>query len=212
MKIEKLTENKIRVIISLEDLVKQNINIHKALAKESNFQNLFLNILEQAEKETGFYTEGCKLLIEIFSFSEEIVVFTITKYSSTDLKDLSGNTETKKRKLIVKRKNFKIKKQELIYIFKDFETFCEFCNSLKNLDIKKICKNTILYLYKNTYYLVVKNINNNYEKSNCFFSKICEFAKLSPFSNNFENKLIEHGKTIIKKDAIGIGTKYFNIT
>lgn len=212
MKIEKLTENKIRVIISLEDLVKQNINIHKALAKESNFQNLFLNILEQAEKETGFYTEGCKLLIEIFSFSEEIVVFTITKYSSTDLKDLSGNTETKKRKLIAKRKNFKIKKQELIYIFKDFETFCEFCNSLKNLDIKKICKNTILYLYKNTYYLVVKNINNNYEKSNCFFSKICEFAKLSPFSNNFENKLIEHGKTIIKKDAIGIGTKYFNIT
>ena len=95
--------------------------------------------------------------------------------------------------------------------FNDFEIFCEFCNSLKNLDIKKICKNTILYSYKNTYYLVIKNINNNYEKSNMFFSKISEFAKLSPFSNNFENKLIEHGKTIIKKDAIEIGIKYFNI-
>lgn len=212
MKIEKLTENKIRVIISSDDLIKQNINIHTVLTKESNFQNLFLNILKRAEKETGFYTEGCKLLIEIFSFSEEIVVFTITKYSSSDLKEQNGNIETKKKKLVVKRKNFNVTTKKAIYGFNDFEIFCEFCNSLKNLDIKKICKNTILYSYKNTYYLVIKNINNNYEKSNMFFSKLSEFAILSPYSNNFENKLVEHGKTVIKKDAIGIGIKYFNIT
>ena len=208
MKIEKLTENKIRVIVNLEDLLKKNIHINTDLMSTSNFQNLFFDILKKAENETGFYTKGCKLFIEIFSFSDEIVVFTITKYSSIDLKE--SNHEIKKKKLIAKRKTFNIKNQDAIYIFKDFDIFCNFCNSLKNLDTKKLYKNSILYLYKDIYYLIVKNINNNYINSNIFFSAISEFAKLSTFSINFENKLLEHGKTIIKKDAIGIGIKYFN--
>lgn len=43
-------------------------------------QNLFFEILERAEEELDFHTDGYKLLIEAFSSSDEKLVFTITKY------------------------------------------------------------------------------------------------------------------------------------
>ncbi len=207
MKIEKLTENKIRVIVGLDDLLKNNININASLIYSLKFQNFFLDILKKAEKENGFYTNDCKLLIEFFTFSDEIVIFTITKCSSI-IKD-QDTFEKKNKKLIVRRKTYSIKKSNSIYIFKNFESFCELCNSLEKINMKKICKNSILYLYKNTYYLAIKNIDIDCKELNPFFSKLSEFAVLSSFSNNFESKLLEHGKTVIKTHAIETGIQYF---
>ena len=51
MKIEKLTENKIRVIVNHDDLTKNNIDSHSLMNKALNTQNLFLEILEKAEEE-----------------------------------------------------------------------------------------------------------------------------------------------------------------
>ena len=211
MKIEKLTENKIRVIVGLDDLKKKNTDINSLFTKAFNSQGLFLDILERAEKEVDFKTDGCKLLIETFSSSDEFLIFTITKYNSDDLKN--SQAETKRKKLIAKRKTFNFQSNQAIYSFENFDTFCNFCcfvKGIKKLDTKKISKNMILYLYNNTYYLVLKNINTNYKYINMFYSAISEFAKRSSFSTNFSNKLLEHGKIIIKKDAINIGIKYFN--
>ena len=212
MKIEKLTENKIRVIIGLDDLRKNNTDIHSLFTKAINSQGLFFDILKRAEKEVDFNTEGCRLLIEAFSSSDDILVFTITKYHPEDLK--ASTDEIKKKKLIAKRKTFNVQNKQAIYAFENFDNFCNFCcsiNSIKKLDIKKLSKNTVLYLYNNTYYLVLKNINTDYENINMFYSTISEFAKLSSFSSNFSNKLFEHGNTIIKKDAINIGIRYFDV-
>ena len=82
MKIEKLTENKIRVVINSEDLRNSNTKLESIVKPSSESRNLLLNILIKAEKEVGFYTEGYKLLIEAFSSSDDIFVFTITKYTS----------------------------------------------------------------------------------------------------------------------------------
>ena len=211
MKIEKLTENKIRVIVGLDDLEKNNTDIHSLLTKAVNSQGLFLDILEKAEKEVDFNTDGCRLLIETFSSSDEILVFTITKYYSADLKN--SQDEAKRKKLIAKRKTFNFQSNQAIYSFENFDTFCNFCcfiNGIKKLDTKKISKNMSLYLYNNTYYLVLKNINTDYKYINMFYSAISEFAKLSSFSTNFSNKLLEHGKIVIKKDAVDIGIQYFD--
>lgn len=212
MKIEKLTDNKIRVIIDLDDFKKNNIDIHSFLSRTLDSQSLFLDILKKAEEEVDFRTDGCKLLIEAFSSSDDVLVFTITKYSPSDLK--SSLDSVKKKKLIAKRKTFNVQNKQAIYAFEDFNTFCDFCCSLNHsgekFDSKKLSKNIVLYLYNDTYYLVLQNINADYEYITMFYSIISEFAKLSSFSINFSNKLLEHGKVIIKKDAINMGIKYFD--
>ncbi|MCI8443668.1 MAG: adaptor protein MecA [Clostridia bacterium] len=210
MKIEKLTENKIRVIVNTSDLEVKNLDIHLLMTKALEEQNFFANMLEKAKEEVGFYTDGCKLLIEAFSSLEDILVFTITKYSPQDIKTYATPS---KKKLTVKRKKLDFSSKQAIYEFRNFDEFCEFCKYISrksNFNIKNFSKNISLYWYHNTYYLLVKNINTSYELLKTFYSVIAEFATPVHFSNSFENKLIEHGKIVIKKSAITTGIQYFS--
>ena len=204
MKIEKLTENKIRVIINSDELETKDLNVHTIMTKAIETQDIFGTILKKAEKEVNFYTDGCKLLIEAFSSLEDVLVFTITKFSS--------DNETKKKKLVVKRKSFSKASNYVICQFQNFEAFCEFCNTIKSLhkvDVAKLSKNIALYEWKHNYYLILKNINTQYENSGLFYSTLSEFGKLVSFSEHFESKLLEHGKVVIKKNAIDIGINFF---
>ena len=210
MKIEKLTDNKIRIIVNPSDLEIEQIDLHSLMSKAFEGQNFFIKILEKAKKEVGFNTDGCRLLIEAFSSTDDILIFTITKFS---LKDSNLHTETPKKKLTVKRKSIDFLEKQAIYTFNNFDEFCDFCeciNKLNNFDIKQFSKNISLYLYNNTYYLIIKNINISYEYVKIFYSIASEFSRLVTFSSNFENKLIEHGKVIIKRNAITTTIKHFS--
>ena len=140
MKIEKLTENKIRIIIDLDELSKKNIDIHSLVKNNDMTHSLFQTILTEAEKQVGFKVKNCKLLIEAFSTSDGYVIFTLTKYKN----DVSTNTPTKKVKY--KRKSFNTSYKNAIYKFNNFDEFCNFCTycNFSKLDLQKI------FLYMNT--------------------------------------------------------------
>lgn len=210
MKIEKLTENKIRVIVQPDDLPNKKIDVNSLFSNAMEQEGLFFKMLDKAEKELNFHTEGCKLLIEAFSSIDDILVFTITKYISNEENYTPSNLPRKK--LSVKRKTINLSQKSGIYQFENFDTFCNFCKciyEMHDFDVNKFAKNISLYLYHDIYFLVVKNINTKYELLNRFYSTVLEFSKLSSYSENFENKLIEHGKVIMKKNAIELGIQYF---
>ena len=90
MKIEKLTENKIRVIVSTEDLKENDIDFNLLMNKSMETQNLFFEILERAEEELDFHTDGYKLLIEAFSSSDEkLISYGLTLAFSTYIENIS---------------------------------------------------------------------------------------------------------------------------
>ena len=80
MKIEKLTENKIRIIIKPEDIKDKDLDLHTIMTKTAESQGLLLEILNKAKQEIGFDTDGCRLLVEAYSSLEDTFVFTVTKY------------------------------------------------------------------------------------------------------------------------------------
>lgn len=194
MKIEKLTENKIRVIIHPDELGdSNNINLHNVMAKAIETQEIFSNILKQAEKEVDFHTDGCKLLIEAFSSLEDVFVLTITRYCP------ETNQANPKKKLVVKRKTFNKTSSHAICQFETFDEFYDFCVSIKSLhktSTVKLAKNISLFTWKNAYYLVLKNINTEADNLKLFYSTLSEFGKLLSCSEHFEAKLLEHGKKI----------------
>ena len=208
MKIEKLTEDKIRIIVNTSDLELEILDMKSIMTKAIDRQGFFVHMLEKAKDEVGFNTDGCKLLIEAFSSSDDILVFTITKYSEKEpLKNIDSS-----KKLTVKRKSLNIKNKEAIYRFRSFDEFCDFCECINKeykFDIKKLSKNTYLYLYNNTYYLFMKNIVIEETALKNFYSIASEFLIPVHYSNNFENKLLEHGKLIIKGNSIVTGIRYF---
>ena len=191
MKIEKLTENKIRIILKREDFKDKTIDINQLFLTTPESHQLFLELLNRAEKEVDFDTTGHKLLIE------------------TDI-----NVKSKHKKILTIKKTSNIfNASSLIYKFNEFEDFCEFCdfaNSNDNINIKKLYKSSILYLYNNTYFLVIDGINLTNHSLLALHSNLLEFSILTKYTKNFKFKLKEHGKVIIKNNAINTGMKYFS--
>ena len=208
MKFEKLGENKLRIILNTDDLANKNIDYQSFMANSVDTQKLFLDMLEEAEKQIGFVTRNYKIMIEALVTSSGDFIVTVTRsLPSTDI------TPNKKKVLKTKRKYTCSSKNQLIYSFTSFEDFCLFCNSLDEKlvkNINKISKNISLHLYRNTYYLLINNLNLDFAYTKHFTSSLSEFGIYMHNSNFLEYKLREYGKQIIQNHAIKTCLKYFS--
>jgi len=208
MKIEKLTENKIRITLNMEDLTENNIDFHSFMANSIESQDIFLNLLDKAEKEVGFNTDDCRIMIEALALKDGHFVLTITKFEHNEEKVLP-----KKKNLHIKRKSPSINFEKTIYSFESFDAFCDFCTFLKNVleenQIKAFAKSSDLYEYNSNYYLVFTAINTSSPSLNYICSAITEFAHFVNSSELFERKLKEYGKLIIQSSAISTCMEHF---
>ena len=132
----------------------------------------------------------------------------MTKY--TVEQDNVKNTPTR-RIVRVKRKTVSTNTSHFICQFNDFETFCKLCELLKinNISIRGLIGLSSLYYFKNSYFLVLKNVSVSHKNNSKLTSYITEFGRLINYSEIFENKLKEFGNVIMKKNAISNGIKYF---
>lgn len=92
MKIERLTDDKIRVLFKSEEFCCEDeeiIDIHTAMSKIIEPEGMFLDILETAEMQVGFYADDCKLLIEGNESADNDFIFTITKYAVAQPKSIN---------------------------------------------------------------------------------------------------------------------------
>lgn len=207
MKIEKLTENKIRIIFNIDELTKENIDLVSLAHDKETSEHLFKSILKQAEKEVGFDAGNSKLLIEAFFLAEGFFVITFTKLVSENTSISSTPLKVK-----AKRKIANTSCKTAIYEFSIFDDFCNFCayiNNLKLGNLKNFSKHISLYEYKSKYFLIFSDINLGFEHISLFYTSISEFAKLVSNSENFYSKLIEYGNIVFKTNAIQNGIKYF---
>lgn len=204
MNIEKLNDDKIRITLNINDLESKNVDFHSFMSNSIESQELFLDMLEEAEKKVGFVTDNYRIMVEAISQSNGDFIFTITRSLP--------ETSTKKKKLHTKIKTNYLNQNKSIYKFESFEHFCEFCHSLNyNLPYKytNIIENTSLYFYKNYYYLVFNNINSDSKLIKYISSYISEFGFFVNSSKFFEGILREHGNEIMQTQAINTCLKHF---
>ena len=207
MKFEKLNENKIRITLNSQDLLEKNIDFHSFMSNSKESQNLFLDMLEEAEKKVGFITKDYKLRIEALAMSDGNFVLTITRFG----KNIDTSTKpSNNKKIKIKRKNFDITSKQVIYKFDSFDDFCNFSNFISKLDnFYSIAKSTILYNYQNSYYLCLSNINLEHNSIKKLYTLITEFGTYVDNSELFARKLTECGKIVIKNNAIKTCVKFF---
>lgn len=207
MRIEKLNENKIRIFLNLDDLKEKNIDLHDFMSNSLETQDLFFDLLNKAEHEVGFNTHNYKLIIEALASSDGNFIFTITRTKpKLDVSNTSASKPKLKRRLVVPNKKLSI------YIFNNFDAFCEFCHYIENSNLntyKAKLKNSSLILYKGYYYLILNNLRLNISELKCFSSALSEFSSRVKNEDLLERKLREYGKVIISKDAILTCLKFF---
>lgn len=203
MKIEKLNENKIRITLDINDLAEKHIDFHAFMSNPIDSQNLFLDMLDQAEKEVGFETKDCKIMIEALAMPEGHFILTVTRVQP-ESKPAAATPPRRKVKIKRRLKNIDHTKCT-IFEFANFDDFYDFGTSLSQNAISTINKSigsSKLYFYNSKYYLIIEKISNDQNLIKSFCSKILEFGKLVSNSDTYKRTIAEHGKLIIKKDAI----------
>lgn len=202
MRIEKITENKIRIILNMQDLQEKNIDLHSFMSNSIESQDLFYDMLDKAEKEIGFQTKDYKLMIEALAAPEGNFILTVTR--------IIPEAESKK-KLQVRRKSSKIPTNLSIYSFNTFDEYLEFCIYISSSEQNtyNFLKKSALYLYKSKYYLCIYVTNKDVNSFKSFHYSIIEFASHINNSDLFERKLKEYGKIIFKTNAINTCVKHF---
>ena len=205
MRFEKLNENKIRITLTNQDLIKKNIDFHSFMANPIESQDLFFDMLDTAEKEIGFITRNYQIRIEALQVSNGDFILIITR-SLPETKKCS-----EKKKLHIKRKNNNFKNTDALYCFSSFDDFCEFSLFLNNNHIKisNIEKNISLYEYNSKFYLSFSNINLASPDLKKIFSSITEFGSYISYSDLLNRKLVENGTLIMKNNAIITVIKHF---
>lgn len=206
MRFEKLNEDKIRITLTNKDLEKKNIDFHVFMANPIESQDLFFDMLDEAEKKMGFVTKDYQIRLEAMQIAGGDFVITITR-SLPEVQKLP-----ERKKIHIRRKKLdNFKTANAIYCFNNFEDFCSFSNFINcnNIAYNNIAKNLSLYEYRDKYYLCISNINPNYSSARKLFSSITEFGSYVSNADLFKFKLMENGKIIMKNNALKTAIQYF---
>ena len=202
LNIEKLNEDKIRITFNLDDLKEKNIDVHSFMSNPIESQSIVLDMLEAAEKEVGFVTKDYRVTIEAIATSAGNFVLTVTRAPES----------VPKKKVHIKRKSVDLNKPVAIYAFDSFDDLCLFCKFLITSPLNALTSmvDTIsLHEYNDVFYLRFSKICSDLVLLKGFCSSITEFATYVSNSDLFESKLLEHGKTLIEKDATRVIADYF---
>lgn len=199
MRFEKLSNDKIRIILDLQDLEDNDIDYQSFMSNSSDSQKLFMEILDEAEEQIGFTTKDYKLMIEALATIDGDFIITVTR----SLPDFDITSAYKKRTIKAKRKSNKLTTDTIIYEFNNFDDIFDFVLLLKNLNISGLTtftKDFALYTYKDNYYLVMDNIDKNFEDIKTFLCALTEFGKSINNSNLFKSRLNEYGTLLVKNN------------
>ena len=196
MKIEKLAEDKIKITITVDDLEARNIDLDSFIYNSPASQDLFWDLMIEAEKEYGFDVNDSMIYVEASASNSGSFTFIVTK------------TEEKPPFKVHSQKYLKdsvrLKRKKIPYFFKNgiykFETFDDVCSFCKTVDNKNILE-TSLYSYDNNYYLKAGMIPS---------TSILEYAEVVKTTSLVESRIKEFGNLIIESDVINTINMYFN--
>lgn len=203
MKFEKLSEYKLRVTVSNDELLESsNGDLDNFMSNPSKARKSFLEILDKAEDEVGFHIDNSRIRIDAKSMYNGDFIFTITKL----IPKSKNSKKVKPLKVPVQKDN------TLVYSFVDIEHFFNFCNFLKKQKINRLrefCKTIELYKYNEKYVLICLNINQNYRYIGKLYSGITEFGNFLTSQESVAMLIKEHGSLVISHNAIYTSQKNF---
>jgi adapter protein MecA 1/2 len=201
MRIERVGENKIRIFVTYDDLEERDIDLEAFNYNSPETQELFWDLMEQAEIELGFDAQESQLCIEAVSDTDHGFVITITRIEEeAEFESIQKFIKNRYRKkdLSPKKKSQKICSTLIIYAVEGFEDLCHLCGLISPLYTGR----SRAYVLDYTYYLVFSGIEGNVSNRKLFDSILSEYADRMQSVDFLEGYLNEYGKKLVSEDAV----------
>ena len=122
MKVEKLSDNKVRITLTFEELEKRKISLSDIEKNSTIAKDLFIDLLEESNLDSEFVIDDSHLFIEASSDNNNLFIVTITKVE--DLPDLKKYSLIESKGVHSKKKisnNIKYTVDSNVYSFQNID-------------------------------------------------------------------------------------------
>ena len=172
MQIQKINNNKVKVILNSSDLIKKNIDVESFLSNSEETQNFFFEILEMIETEYSFDISDKKTIIEAISLENNIFVLTITRLENTVTQDILDPFSS-------------------VYVFNSSKSLFDFYYFITRKNIS--LNNIYIYMFSNMFYIFLKKTDHTFKDDiNIFLTEFSSYV----ISDSLKSIILEHGKRV----------------
>jgi adapter protein MecA 1/2 len=193
VKIERLSQDKIRIFLTFDDLSERGIQKDDLWKEVSKVHELFSEMMDQAHMELGFDTSG-PLAVEVFTLPVQGMVVIVTRGTFPGHERQYEDDVDED----VYEMEVTVEQSELIsYAFGDFEDLLSMAKVLNSY----LIDGGTLYSYKGMYILQIEPIDLDEGKLQAVISILSEFGQLTAVTKAV---LEEYGKTVIADDAVKV--------
>ena len=215
MKIERVSENQLKLTLTRADLVERDLKLEDLINPSEKTQQLFRDIMEQALDEYDFINENTPLMVEAAPVGVDGIMIIVTKIDQKNKNEnpmdlLSKNREARQwKKKAIDLFETKANDEEDLLIF-SFETLDDAIHASLRLDD---CYRGESELFKSSerFFLVLQADTYTADDNNdCIELMLDEFGQKHISTSLARYYLLEHGETIIKSNAIETLAKTFS--
>ncbi|MCR8842995.1 genetic competence negative regulator [Paenibacillus sp. SC116] len=199
MKIERLSQDKIRIFLTFDDLSERGIQRDDLWREMTKLQDLFAEMMDQAYTELGFDATG-PLAVEVFAMPAQGMVVIVTRtrldnlnISSHDDEDMEGVYE------------MEVTLEEsdtVLFAFRDFEHFIDAAHEVNG----RFDVSGALYLYNGQYMYHLDGASIEQSRLQALVALLAEFGEATSVTTAV---LEEYGACIMPEHAITLTCEYF---
>lgn len=205
LKIERLSENKIKIIIDAADIRAWNVDLKNFIDNTPEAQDMFYYALKQAERDVDFCIGKSQLMVETLPLADNGFVMMVSKLEG----DVAVAEALQKAGKRIKQTEFKVRRRSrahsLLRIFKfdDFESLCDGIREIFEIYIGE----SRLIKYQGEFYLelVPRDAFGLFELENI----LSEFSVKIPEPLIIQGVLNEHGLVMMDANAISLIAENF---
>ncbi|MEG9297449.1 adaptor protein MecA [Mangrovibacillus sp. Mu-81] len=195
MRLERISDNKIKFSISVEELEQKGLFEQEQWKDSLMWHDLFEDMLDEVQGKFGIDAQ-MEITVEIESFDEQEICMILTlELDDEDYSDVEGSIEL----------FHPIIDKDLLFHFNDIEEIIEVLTRLKStVKIQSASLEISFFHYEEKYYLLFENIQGN--QHNLVESIVLEYGSLS---NQTKYMMLEYGHVIILKNTMEKMKQYF---
>ncbi|MCD7033338.1 genetic competence negative regulator [Metabacillus sp. GX 13764] len=194
MRLERLNYNKIKIFLTIDDLMDRGLTKEDLWKDSFKVHQLFKDMMNEASQELGFEAYG-PIAVEVYSLQAQGMVVIVTK--STDSQDEDDDDYSDDYIEMQVKLDESI---DIIYEFETFENLIQLSASLYQQGVK----GGTVYSFNGRYYLLLDE-----HQSVSIETLIAVLAEYGSSTTLTIHRLQEYGKEIFKDHAISDIKKYF---
>ncbi|WP_282935659.1 genetic competence negative regulator [Paenibacillus sp. RC67] len=201
MKMERLSQDKIRIFLTFDDLTERGIQKDDMWREIPKVHELFSDMMDQAYSELGFEPSG-PLAVEVLQLPAQGMVVIVTR-GKVDFHHSVESYDEEVEEMYELEVTLE-QTDQISYVFHDFEDLLRMAKVLNPLVADS--DGGILFSYKNKWFLQLNSDELDESGYQAVIAVLSEFGDAATVTRAV---LEEYGKTVIASDAVKVLCTHF---